>query len=98
MEYSDPRDFGFRPETVMTALMPYEQYSSKTRRLILGIDMGIASVGVCLIDIRNHEIILMASHIFKAPVEGKQKDISAACRDGIKSAGFHWKYVSEYDN
>lgn len=39
--------------------------------------MGIASVGVCLIDIRNHEIILMASHIFKAPVEGKQKDISA---------------------
>lgn len=77
MEYSDPRDFGFRPETVMTALMPYEQFSSKTRRLILGIDMGIASVGVCLIDIRNHEIILMASHIFKAPVEGKQKDISA---------------------
>lgn len=51
VEYSDPRDFGFRPETVMTALMPYEQYSSKTRRLILGIDMGIASVGVCLIDI-----------------------------------------------
>ena len=46
VEYSDPRDFGFRPETVMTALMPYEQYSSKTRRLILGIDMGIASVGV----------------------------------------------------
>ena len=77
MEYSDPRDFGFRPETVMTALMPYEQFSSKTRRLILGIDMGIASVGVCLIDIRNHEIVLMASHIFKAPVEGKQKDISA---------------------
>lgn len=35
VEYSDPRDFGFRPETVMTALMPYEQYSSKTRRLIL---------------------------------------------------------------
>lgn len=35
------------------------------------------TVGVCLIDIRNHEIILMASHIFKAPVEGKQKDISA---------------------
>ena len=77
VEYSDPRDFGFRPETVMTALMPYEQFSSKTRRLILGIDMGIASVGVCLIDIRNHEIVLMASHIFKAPVEGKQKDISA---------------------
>lgn len=49
VEYSDPRDFGFRPETVMTALMPYEQFSSKTRRLILGIDMGIASVGVCLI-------------------------------------------------
>lgn len=45
VEYSDPRDFGFRPETVMTALMPYEQFSSKTRRLILGIDMGIASVG-----------------------------------------------------
>lgn len=57
--------------------MPYEQFSSKTRRLILGIDMGIASFGVCLIDMRNHEIVLMASHIFKAPVEGKQKDISA---------------------
>lgn len=49
VEYSDPCDFGFRPETVMTALMPYEQFSSKTRRLILGIDMGIASVAVCLI-------------------------------------------------
>ncbi|MEQ2536656.1 zinc-ribbon domain-containing protein [Coprococcus comes] len=24
--------------------------------------------------------------------------ISAACRDGTKSAGFHWKYASEYDN
>lgn len=71
VEYSDPRDFGFRPETVMTALMPYEQFSSKTRRLILGINMGIASVGVCLIDIRNHEIVLMASHIFKAPVMAK---------------------------
>ena len=46
MEYSDPRDFGFRPETVMTALMPYEQFSSKTRRLILGIDMDIASVAL----------------------------------------------------
>ena len=46
MEYSDPRDFGFRPETVMTALMPYEQFSSKTRRLILGIDMGIVSLAV----------------------------------------------------
>lgn len=77
VEYSDPRIFGFDPKTVMTALMPYERFSSKTRRLILGIDMGIASVGVCLIDIRNHEIVLMASHIFKAPVEGKQKDISA---------------------
>lgn len=61
VEYSDPREFGFHPETVMTALMPYEQFSSKTRRLILGIDIGIASVGVCLIDIHNHEIILMAS-------------------------------------
>lgn len=76
VEYSDPRIFGFDPKTVMTALMPYERFSSKTRRLILGIDMGIASVGVCLIDKRNHEIVLMASHIFKAPVEGKQKDIS----------------------
>lgn len=44
VEYSDPRDFGFHPKTVMTALMPYEQFSSKTRRLILGIDIGIASV------------------------------------------------------
>ena len=24
--------------------------------------------------------------------------ISAACRKGTKSAGFHWKYASEYDN
>lgn len=24
--------------------------------------------------------------------------ISAACREGTKSAGFHWKYASEYDN
>ena len=60
VEYSDPRDFGFDPKTVMRALMPYEQFSSKPRRLILGIDMGIASVGVCLLDMYNHEIVLMA--------------------------------------
>lgn len=26
VEYSDPREYGFHPETVMTALMPYEQF------------------------------------------------------------------------
>ena len=77
-EYSDRREFGFHPETVMTALMPYEQFSSKTRRLILGIDIGIASVGVSpdrYTQPRDRSSWL--ADIFKAPVEGKQKDISA---------------------
>lgn len=71
VEYSDPRIFGFDPKTVMTALMPYERFSSKTRRLILGIDMGIASVGVCLIDIRNHEIVLMAEPHLQGACRGQ---------------------------
>ena len=88
VEYSDPCDFGFRPETVMTALMPYEQFSSKTRRLILGIDMGIASVGVCLIDIRNHEIILMGSPSCSATFCMVRMAVHGLFSDRVANAGY----------
>lgn len=83
---ADPRDFGFDPETVASALMPYEQFSSKPRRLILGIDMGVASIGLALIDVENGEIVLMASHIFKQPIVDKTKVSLAVSRRGYRSS------------
>lgn len=83
---ADPREFGFDPDTVATALMPYEEFSSKPRRLILGIDMGVASIGLALIDVLNGEIVLMASHIFKQPVAGEKKTSAAVIRRGYRSS------------
>lgn len=38
--FEDPRELGFDTELVKTALMTREQFSSKPRKLVLGIDMG----------------------------------------------------------
>lgn len=53
--YEDPRDCGFDPELVKTALMSREQFGSKPRKLVLGINMGIAGIGICLMDKLNQD-------------------------------------------
>lgn len=57
--------------------MSPEEFRSKKRVIWAGIDMGVASTGLCLVDILNHEIVLMASHLFKSPVVDKKKATAA---------------------
>lgn len=83
--FEDPREHGFDPDLVKTALMSREQFSSKPRKLILGIDMGIAGVGVCLMDELNHEIVLMATHLFDCPWNPKNKTSLASARRQARS-------------
>ena len=83
--FEDPREHGFDPELVKTALMSPEQFSSKPRKLILGIDMGIAEVGVCLMDELNHEIVLMATHLFDCPRNPKDHTSLASVRRQARS-------------
>lgn len=83
--FEDPRDCGFDPELVKTALMSRERFSSKPRKLILGIDMGIADIGVCLMDELNHEIVLMATHLFDCPRNPKDQTSLASTRRQARS-------------
>ncbi|WP_432315545.1 type II CRISPR RNA-guided endonuclease Cas9 [Collinsella aerofaciens] len=83
--FEDPRESGFDPELVKTALMSREQFSSKPRKLILGIDMGIVDIGVCLMDELNHEIVLMATHLFDCPWVKKTKTSLASSRRQARS-------------
>jgi len=88
MVYDDYADIGIFAKWVMDAPEIGERaHPSVGRRcpctrkgikLVLLTTIAISQpVFVWTFQIRNHEIVLMASHIFKAPVEGKQKDISA---------------------
>lgn len=83
--YEDPRDCGFDPDLVKTALMSHEQFSSKPRKLALGIDMGIAGIGICLMDGLNQEIVLMATHLFDCPWNPKNKTSLASARRQARS-------------
>lgn len=83
--YEDPRDCGFDPELVKTALMSREQFGSKPRKLVLGINMGIAGIGICLMDKLNHEIVLMATHLFDCPWNPKNKTSLASARRQARS-------------
>lgn len=74
---TDIGKLGFDPGTFATALMSSEEFRSKKRVIWAGIDMGVASTGLCLVDILNHEIVLMASHLFKSPVVDKKKATAA---------------------
>lgn len=58
---ADIGELGFDPGTFATALMTLEEFRSKDRVIWAGIDIGVASTGLCLVDVRNHEIVLMAS-------------------------------------
>ena len=57
--------------------MTLEEFRSKDRVIWAGLDIGVASTGLCLVDVRNHEIVLMASHLFKSPVVDKKKATAA---------------------
>ena len=83
--YEDPRELGFDTELVKTALMTREQFSSKPRKLVLGIDMGIAGIGICLMDKLNQEIVLMATHLFDCPWNPKNKTSLASARRQARS-------------
>lgn len=84
-EFEDPRESGFDPELVKTALMPREQFTSKPRKLILGIDMGIADIGICLMDELNQEVVLMATHLFDCPRNPKDHTSLATARRQARS-------------
>lgn len=83
--FENPRESGFDPELVKTALMSREQFCSKPRKLILGIDMGIADIGICLMDELNHEIVLMATHLFDCPRNPKDQTSLASTRRQARS-------------
>lgn len=53
--------------------------------LVLGLDPGIASCGFCLLDMNNHKILEMGSHLFKAPQEDKTKVSLAVTRRNARS-------------
>lgn len=74
---ADIGELGFDPATFATALMTLEEFRSKDRVIWAGLDIGVASTGLCLVDVRNHEIVLMASHLFKSPVVDKKKATAA---------------------
>lgn len=54
--------------------------------LILGLDPGISSCGFCLLDMTNHKILEMGSHLFDAPQEDKTKTSLAVTRRNARSA------------
>lgn len=55
--------------------------------LVLGLDPGIASCGFCLLDMTNHKILEMGSHLFDAPQEAnKTKTSLAVTRRNARSA------------
>ncbi len=54
--------------------------------LVLGLDPGIASCGFCLLDMTDHKILEMGSHLFDAPQEAKTKTSLAVTRRNARSA------------
>ena len=74
---TDIGELGFDPGTFATALMTLEEFRSKDRVIWAGLDIGVASTGLCLVDVLNNEIVLMASHLFKSPVVDKKKATAA---------------------
>ncbi len=54
--------------------------------LVLGLDPGIASCGFALLDLSNHQILEMGSHLFDVPQEDKTKVSLATGRRMARSA------------
>ena len=53
--------------------------------LVLGLDPGISSCGFCLLDLTNHEILEMGSHLFSAPQNNKNVSLAAERRNARSS-------------
>ena len=53
--------------------------------LVLGLDPGIGSCGFCLLDMTNHRILEMGSHLFDVPQEPKTKTSLAVTRRNARS-------------
>ena len=54
--------------------------------LVLGLDPGISSCGFALLDMNNHKILEMGSHLFDAPQESDKKVSLAVKRRNARSA------------
>ena len=70
--------------------VPSESYAKEDGLLykpfyVLGLDPGIGSCGFCLIDLANHRILEMGSHLFDIPQEPKTHVSLAAGRRGARS-------------
>ena len=59
--------------------------SNDRHYLVLGLDPGIASCGFCLLDMTDHKILEMGSHLFDAPQEAKTKVSLAVTRRNARS-------------
>ena len=62
-----------------------EPSDAETPFLVLGLDPGIGSCGFCLIDLANHRILEMGSHLFDIPQESKTKVSLAKGRRDARS-------------
>lgn len=56
------------------------------RDLVLGLDIGIGSLGWCLIDDGRHEIVDMGVRLWDVPQDSKTKESLAAVRRGSRAA------------
>ncbi len=54
---------------------------NERHELVLGIDEGIASTGFCLLDMTDHTILEMGSHLHKAPQDNKGNSLAANRRN-----------------
>lgn len=66
--------------------MAPKKNASDQSYLVLGLDLGIASCGFCLIDRESHEILEIGSRLFPAPQTPKQSVSLAAVRRGYRSS------------
>lgn len=63
-----------------------ETVEKKAPYLVLGVDPGIASCGFCLLDMANHTVLEMGTHLFDTPWNAKDKTSLAAQRRQKRSA------------
>lgn len=58
----------------------------KRHDLVLGLDPGIASCGFALLDMTDHKILEMGTHLFDTPQEDKTKVSLAVTRRAARSS------------
>ncbi|MEE1272916.1 MAG: type II CRISPR RNA-guided endonuclease Cas9 [Olegusella sp.] len=63
-----------------------QEMANARHYLVLGLDPGIASCGFCLLDMTDHKILEMGSHLFDAPQNPKSKQNLSVERRNARSA------------